>query len=76
MFFKMPVTVYSEPNCIRNHSDLICSLGTKALLVTGRHSAKKCGALQDVCDVLAAHQIPYVHFDEIEENPSVESVLK
>lgn len=76
MFFKMPVTVYSEPNCIRNHSDLICSLGTKALLVTGRHSAKKCGALQDVCDVLAEHQIPYVHFDEIEENPSVESVLK
>lgn len=75
MFFSMPVPVYSEENCIQNHQAKLCALGTKALIVTGRHSAKQNGSLQDVQTVLAANQIPFVVFDQVEENPSTETIM-
>lgn len=67
--------LYSGYNCILDHSPEIASLGNKALIVTGRHSAKACGALQDVTEALAKEGIEYTIFDKIEENPSVETVL-
>lgn len=75
MFFSMPVPVYSEENCIQKHQDKLCALGTKALIVTGRRSAKENGSLQDVQTVLDANHIPYVLFDQVEENPSTETVM-
>jgi len=74
MELHLPVKVYSEPGCVKRHGTELCALGTKAMIVTGRHSAVKTGALQDVKDALG--QIPCVVFDEIEENPSVETVVK
>ena len=44
--------------------------------MTGKHSAKVCGALDDVIRELIRYEIGYVVFDEIENNPSVESVAK
>lgn len=67
--------LYSGYNCVLDHSLEIASLGKKALIVTGRHSAKACGALQDVTEALAKEGIEYTIFDKIEENPSVETVL-
>lgn len=75
MFFSMPVPVYSEVNCIQNHQAKLCALGTKALIVTGRRSAKENGSLQDVQTVLEANNMPYVIFDQVEENPSTETVM-
>ena len=74
MELYLPVKVYSEADCVKRHGTELCALGTKAMIVTGRHSAVKTGALQDVTDALG--QMPYVVFDEIEENPSVETVVK
>ena len=72
MKFYMPVRVYDEPDCVSSHAKEIRALGTKPLIVTGRSSARKSGALDDI----AAAVGEYVLFDEVEENPSVETILK
>lgn len=43
--------------------------GRHALIVTGKHSAKLCGALDDVTAILSAAGITYTVFDQISENP-------
>lgn len=76
MFFKMPVCVYEEENCVRNHAKELAGLGTRAMIVTGRSSAKINGSLADVTEALGLEKVPYVVFDQVEENPSVETVMK
>ena len=49
------------------------ALGKKALIVTGRSSARLCGALDDVLAVLPGE---YVIFDQVENNPTVETVTR
>ncbi len=72
----MPTIVYSESDCVRKHAQEIGKLGTKALIVTGRHSARKNGSLLDVQAALDEQGISYVIYDKIEENPSVETVME
>lgn len=74
MQLYMPTKVYSEENCVQNHAKEVKALGTKAMIVTGRHSAQKTGALQDVLQAMG--EMPYVIFDRIEENPSIETVME
>lgn len=74
--FFMPVKVCFSKNVVAAQADLIASYGKKALIITGKHSAKACGALEDVIKVLEEKLITYTVFDEIENNPSVETVSK
>ena len=74
MQLYVPTKVFSENACVLNHSRDLQALGTKAMIVTGRHSAVKTGALADVIQALGG--IPYVIFDRIEENPSIETVME
>lgn len=76
MNLYMPTKIYSERNCVSNHGKEMISYGTKAMIVTGKNSSRKNGSLQDVEDVLKTEAVPYILFDEIEENPSVETVMK
>lgn len=76
MTYYMPTRVYEDENCIALHAAELSALGTKAMLVTGRSSAKQNGSQKDVADALEAHGIPWVLFDEVEENPSIETVMK
>ena len=76
MTFYMPTRVYEERNCVAAHAAELAALGTKAMLVTGRRSAKANGAEADVAAALEAHHVPFLIFDEIEENPSIETVMK
>lgn len=66
----MPVQIISGGNCVRNNAASF-ALGKKALLVTGRHAAKACGAQADVTAVLDALGIGYSVYDQIAENPLV-----
>lgn len=52
MKLYMPTKVYNEKGCVRQHSQELAALGTKALLVTGKHSSRVNGSLQDVEDAL------------------------
>ena len=76
MKFYMPVKVIEEPECIRSHGRELASYGKKALLITGRHSAKACGALDDVLAALRENGREACCFSETEENPSVETVIR
>ena len=69
----MPTRIISGLDCIRKNADVFKNAGKKCLLVTGKNSAKTCGAFQDVCDVLTSLQIEYMLFDGITENPLVSS---
>lgn len=76
MRFFIPVEIYEEKGAVLNHADKLCSFGTHALIVTGKASAARCGALADVEKALAEGGKKYTVFSEIEENPSVETVMK
>ena len=76
MTFYMPTKVYEESGCVEAHAAELCALGTKAMLVTGKHSAKANGSQRDVTAAMDACGMPYVVFDDVEENPSTETILK
>lgn len=76
MVFKMPVLVYEEKDCVKNHAAELAGLGKKAMIVTGRYSAKENGSLSDVQAALDSQGTAYIVFDGVEENPSVETVMK
>ena len=76
MYFYIPTKIYQEEGCVRAHGQELAALGSRALIVTGKHSSRKNGSLQDAVSVLKEHNIPYLIFDDIEENPSVETVEK
>jgi len=69
------VNLYIGNNIILKHSDLF-KLGNKALIVTGKSSAVKSGALDDVLNVLKKQNVEYIIYDEIKQNPSVSSCIQ
>lgn len=75
MLLYIPTKVYSENDCVRNHGRELASYGKKALIVTGKYSSKKNGSLADVTEALEQMGVDYVVFEDIEENPSVETVM-
>ena len=75
-FFYMPVKVYEESEVVKNHAEEIMAFGKKALIVTGKSSSRKNGSYDDVVSVLDEKNVSYVVFDDIEENPCVETVMK
>ena len=76
MLLYMPTKVYSEAGCVKKHGKEMVAFGNKAMLVTGKHSAKVNGSQKDVEEVLSQEGISYIIFDEVEENPSIETVMK
>jgi len=76
MRFYIPTNVYVEKNCVQNHAKDVLALGKKALIVTGKHSAKANGSLDDVLKILQSGNVPHQIFNEVEENPSVETVAR
>jgi len=67
--FFLPTRVFSGTECLKTHASVFQSLGTKALVVTGRRSAVTTGAGADVAQALASQGIPLVLYDKIPPNP-------
>ncbi|MBQ7121761.1 MAG: iron-containing alcohol dehydrogenase [Clostridia bacterium] len=67
----MPVRCAWGDNCVEENSDMLVPLGKSCLIVTGKSSAKKSGALDDAIKALEKHGISYAVFDEISENPLI-----
>lgn len=76
MQLYLPTKLYSEPQCVSRHAKELASYGKKAMLVTGRHASAQNGSLQAVTAALEQEKTEYIIYDEIEENPSVETVMK
>ena len=75
MNFYMPTKIKVSKGCVKASADDFKLLGKKALIVTGKSSAKKCGALDDVISALEKACVQYRIYDKIEQNPSIESCI-
>ena len=76
MKYYMPAKIWEEKDCIAAHASEIAAMGRNALLVTGRRSAERNGSLKDVQKALEENGCKWVLFNEVEENPSVETIMK
>lgn len=74
--YSMPTKIYFGEESILKNKEVFSSLGRKALIVTGRNSAKKNGSYGDVIKALCEMGIEHVLFNEVEENPSLETIEK
>ncbi len=73
--FSSSVNMIIEKGAVKNNKELIASLGSKALIVTGKTSAEKTGALSDVTNALEVTGIHYEIYSGVEPNPTYNSVL-
>jgi alcohol dehydrogenase class IV len=71
MNYYMPTKVVGGENCIFENRQLFKELGNKALIVTGRTSAKKNGSCDDVVKALEANGQAYTLFDRVMSNPTI-----
>ena len=76
MNIYIPTLIYSEKNCVEKYGRIMAKTGRKALIVTGRKSSRANGSLDDVIKALESNRGQYVIFDQVEENPSIETVME
>ena len=76
MRFFVPTDIYVEKDCVKNHAQNLLSVGMRALIMTGHKSAAANGSLNDVTEVLDAGKAMYRVFNEVEENPSTDTLRK
>lgn len=74
--FHMPVQLYTGKGCIEQHASVFKNYGDCCLIVTGKSSARKSGALEDITAVLKAEGIRHAVFDGISQNPTVVSCME
>lgn len=70
---SIPVKVISGENCVKENASLFAPFGKRCLIVTGKHSAKLSGALDDVISALEENGIGYETYDGMGENPLLSS---
>lgn len=70
-----PNKIYFGSNAIEDSAHSLAELGKKALIVIGQGgSARKNGALDDLCKMLQKHSIGWEIFDQVEANPGIDTV--
>lgn len=67
--FYMPVNILSGNDVLNQNKSIFSELGKKCLIVTGKTSAKKSGALDDIINLFNVLNIEYEIYDKITENP-------
>ncbi len=72
----MPAKVISGKGALKNNANILTSLGSRCMIVTGRTSAKKSGVLDELIPLLEESGTEYILFDSIEENPKTTSCLE
>ena len=72
--FYLPTQVRMGRDIVERSAQALAGLGKRAMLVTGRSSAVKCGAQADVTAVLERNGQTWVVFDQVMSNPTVECV--
>ncbi len=70
---RVPTKVFFGENCVVENRELLKNLGSRALVVTGKSSAKN-GALSDVFTALNANGQEYAVYDRVLPNPTVACV--
>ena len=63
--YSMPTRVVAGEGCLVESAAALKEMGKKALIVTGRHSARANGSLDDALRALALNGQGYVLFDKV-----------
>ena len=74
--FYMPARVLCGDDAVRKYAGEMKKFGSKALIVTGKHSADACGVYADICAALDEIGTQYCRFSDVEPNPSVQTIMK
>ena len=74
--YFLPVNIQFGWNKVDSVADYVASYGKKALIVTGRTSAKKSGLYDRVVAKLEAAHIDHVLFDQVDANPLTTTALE
>ncbi len=74
--FYVPTRIFFAENALAQAKEKILKLGRKALLITGKHSAQKSGALDAVQSLLKEGGKDWHVFNQVSENPSLETVME
>ena len=74
--YEMPTRLYFGKKCMEEAKDVWSQIGKKALIVTGRHSAKVNGSQEAVTSSLEQCGVSWILFDEVENNPSIDTVRR
>lgn len=74
--YYMPTQIIAGKDCIRDHKHVFRGFGKRALIVTGKRSAKMCGAYDHVTQALEDQGIAYRLYDEVMSNPTVACVYE
>lgn len=72
----MPVKLVTGAGCVRQSAKELAQLGNVCLIVTGKNSAKACGALRDVTEALESNGQKWLVFDEIGQNPRLTDCMR
>lgn len=76
MEYWMPVRIVMGRGCVEKSAEKLKALGTRALLVTGAHSAKENGAQADVTRALENNGQTWVLYDRVPPNPTLDCVYE
>lgn len=74
--YEMPTRIFFGEEVVLKNKEVFSAIGSKALIVTGRRSAKTNGSYHDVSKALSTTGVDHLLFDEVEENPSLETIEK
>jgi alcohol dehydrogenase class IV len=69
--YHMPTKVIAGPGCVAANAGLFRKCGSRALIMTGKSSAKKSGSLEDVEAALSSQGIEHSLFDRVDSNPGL-----
>lgn len=75
--YGTPVPIYFGENCIKDNAKVFKDKGNKAFVVTSKFADNlRNYGLEDVEDMLKSQGIEYEVYDEVIENPTVESIAE
>lgn len=72
----MPTRLVTGKGCVAAAGNELKKLGGSCLILTGKHSARACGALDDVTAVLDAQGIKWMLCDIIGQNPKLTDCME
>ena len=74
--YYMPTRIIAGAHCVFENRSLLKELGDRALIVTGKHSAKANGSYADVVKALEANGQTHVLYDRVVSNPTVDNAFE
>ena len=70
--YHMPTRILGGKNCIIANRTILAELGEKALIVTGRSSARVSGAQNDIEQALRDNGQSFALYDSVMPNPTID----